>query len=126
MASTKPTEKAAGAVKTAKPKVMTVAISDEKALYLSYMPFLANGGVFVPTDATYTVGDPVFLILKLPDNDQQAVPGTVAWITPVGAQSGRTAGVGIHFNSPDGEPIRKRIEALLTGTSNSDRATYSM
>ena len=126
MASTKPTEKEAGVVKTAKPKVMTVAISDEKALYLSYMPFLANGGIFVPTDATYTVGDPVFLILKLPDNDQQAVPGTVAWITPVGAQSGRTAGVGIHFNSPDGEPIRKRIEALLTGTSNSDRATYSM
>ena len=126
MASTKPNEKVAGAVKTAKPKVMTVAISDEKALYLSYMPFLTNGGVFVPTDATYTVGDPVFLILKLPDNDQQAVPGTVAWITPVGAQSGRTAGVGIHFNSPDGEPIRKRIEALLTGTSNSDRATYSM
>lgn len=126
MASTKPIEKEAGGVKTAKPKVMTVAISDEKALYLSYMPFLANGGIFVPTDATYTVGDPVFLILKLPDNDQQAVPGTVAWITPVGAQSGRTAGVGIHFNSPDGEPIRKRIEALLTGTSNSDRATYSM
>ena len=126
MASTKAAGKVAGAVKTAKPKVMTVAISDEKALYLSYMPFLTNGGVFVPTDATYTVGDPVFLILKLPDNDQQAVPGTVAWITPVGAQSGRTAGVGIHFNSPDGEPIRKRIEALLTGTSNSDRATYSM
>ena len=126
MASTKAAGKVAGAVKTAKLKVMTVAISDEKALYLSYMPFLTNGGVFVPTDATYTVGDPVFLILKLPDNDQQAVPGTVAWITPVGAQSGRTAGVGIHFNSPDGEPIRKRIEALLTGTSNSDRATYSM
>lgn len=126
MASTKPTQKEVGAVKTAKPKVMTVAISDEKALYLSYMPFLTNGGVFVPTDATYTVGDPVFLILKLPDNDQQAIPGTVAWITPVGAQSGRTAGVGIHFNSPEGEPIRKRIEALLTGTSNSERATYSM
>jgi type IV pilus assembly protein PilZ len=126
MASATPTEKGTGAVKTAKPKVMTVAISDEKALYLSYMPFLANGGIFVPTDATYTVGDPVFLILKLPDNDQQAVPGTVAWITPVGAQSGRTAGVGIHFNSPEGEPIRKRIEALLTGKLNSDRATYSM
>mgnify|MGYP001157015542 FL=1 len=126
MASTTSTKEGAGAVKTAKPKVMTVAISDEKALYLSYMPFLANGGVFVPTDASYTVGDSVFLILKLPDNDQHAVPGTVAWITPVGAQSGRTAGVGIHFDSPDGEPLRKRIEALLTGTLNSDRVTYSM
>ena len=126
MASTNPTKKEAGAVKTAKPKVMTVAISDEKALYLSYMPFLTNGGVFVPTDSAYAVGDPVFLILKLPDNDQHAIPGTVAWITPMGAQSGRTAGVGIHFDSPDGEPARKRIEALLTGTLNSDRVTYSM
>lgn len=126
MAGTTSTTKAAGAVKTAKPKVMTVAISDEKALYLSYMPFLANGGVFVPTDAAYTVGDPVFLILKLPDNDQHAVPGTVAWVTPVGAQSGRTAGVGIHFDTPDGDAVRKRIEALLTGKLNSDRATYSM
>ena len=126
MAGTTSTTKAAGAVKTAKPKVMTVAISDEKALYLSYMPFLANGGVFVPTDAAYTVGDPVFLILKLPDNDQHAVPGTVAWVTPVGAQSGRTAGDGIHFDTPDGDAVRKRIEALLTGKLNSDRATYSM
>ena len=98
MASTTSTKEGAGAVKTAKPKVMTVAISDEKALYLSYMPFLANGGVFVPTDASYTVGDSVFLILKLPDNDQHAVP----------------------------EPVRKRIEALLTGTLSSDRVTYSM
>ena len=126
MASTTSTSKQPGAVKVAKPKVMTVAISDEKALYLSYMPFLANGGVFVPTEASYTVGDPVFLILKLPDKDQQAVPGTVAWVTPVGAQSGRTAGVGIHFDSPEGEAVRKRIEALLTGKLNSDRATYSM
>lgn len=123
MASTTSTNKSAPAVKTAKPKVMTVAIGDEKALYLSYMPFLVNGGVFVPTDASYTVGDPIFLILKLPDNDQHAVPGTIAWVTPVGAQSGRTAGVGIHFDSPDGEPVRKRIEALLTGTVKSDRAT---
>ena len=126
MAHTTSAGNGAGAVKTARPKVMTVAISDDKSLYLSYMPFLVNGGIFVPTDASYTVGDPVFLILKLPDNDQHAVPGTVAWITPVGAQSGRTAGVGIHFNSPDGEPVRKRIEALLTGTSNSDRTTHSM
>ena len=100
MADTTATKKGTGAVKTTKPKVMTVAISDEKALYLSYMPFLANGGIFVPTDASYTVGDPVFLILKLPDSEQHAIPGTVGWITPVGAQSGRTAGVGIHFDSP--------------------------
>ena len=126
MANKTATEKSTGAVKTTKPKVMTVAISDEKALYLSYMPFLANGGIFVPTDASYTVGDPVFLILKLPDSEQHAIPGTVGWITPVGAQSGRTAGVGIHFSSPEGEPVRKRIEALLTGKMNSDRATYSM
>ena len=126
MASTTSTSKQPGAGKVAKPKVMTVASSDEKALYLSYMPFLANGGLGVPTEASYTVGDPVFLILKLPDKDQQAVPGTVAWVTPVGAQSGRTAGVGIHFDSPEGEAVRKRIEALLTGKLNSDRATYSM
>ena len=126
MADTTATKKGTGAVKTTKPKVMTVAISDEKALYLSYMPFLANGGIFVPTDASYTVGDPVFLILKLPDSEQHAIPGTVGWITPVGAQSGRTAGVGIHFDSPEGEPVRKRIEAQLTRKMNSDRATYSM
>ena len=82
MADTTATKKGTGAVKTTKPKVMTVAISDEKALYLSYMPFLANGGIFVPTDASYTVGDPVFLILKLPDSEQHAIPGTVGWITP--------------------------------------------
>ena len=114
------------AVKLTKPKVLTVSITEERALYHSYMPFLANGGIFVPTDAVYTVGDPVFLILKLPDNDQHAVGGTVAWTTPTGAQSGRTAGVGIHFNAPDGDAARKRIEALLTGKLKSDRATHTM
>ena len=69
---------------------------------------------------------PDTLILKLPDGEQHGIPGTVGWITPVGAQSGRTAGVGIHFDSPEGEPVRKRIEALLTGKMTSDRATYSM
>ena len=53
--------------------------------------------------------------------------GKVVWISPVGAQGNRTAGIGIHFNeSSDAEAARSRIENILAGTLASERATQTM
>ena len=51
-------------VKVVRPKVLSVSIKDKKTLHSAFMPFLKNGGIFVPTDNRYLVGDEVFLILK--------------------------------------------------------------
>ena len=41
--------------------VMSLAIRDKNALHKAYMPFLSQGGLFIPTDKQYEIGDEVFL-----------------------------------------------------------------
>ena len=83
--------------KTARPRVLSVSINDVRTLTAAFMPFLKKGGLFVPTETDYAMGDEVFLVLKLLGSEQFAVAGTVAWLTPSGAQSSRTKGIGVHF-----------------------------
>ena len=63
------------------------------------MPFLKGGGIFIPTNRRYTLGDEVFLLLSLPeDKDRLPVAGKVVWITPPGSQGNRAAGIGVQFS----------------------------
>ena len=43
----------------AKPGLLTLTIKDKSALYLAYMPFVTNGGLFIPTKSSYQLGDEV-------------------------------------------------------------------
>jgi type IV pilus assembly protein PilZ len=36
-----------------KPGLLTLTIKDKSALYLAYMPFVINGGLFIPTNSSY-------------------------------------------------------------------------
>jgi type IV pilus assembly protein PilZ len=56
------------------------------------------------------------------------LPGTVVWITPVGAQNNKAQGIGVHFKSDEsgsrGAP--RRIEGLLGGVMQSGRPTHTI
>src|SRR5690348_10990014 len=108
--------------------IISLKIKDTAALYNAYMPFLKHGGLFAPTAQSYTLGDEVVLLVNLADEGERlSVAGKVVWISPVGAQGNRTAGIGIHFNeSSDAEAARSRIENILAGTLNSERPTQTM
>jgi type IV pilus assembly protein PilZ len=108
--------------------ILSLAIKDKGALYNAYMPYVRGGGLFVPTTKRYALGDEVFLLLTLMDDkDRLPVAGKVVWITPGGAQGNRTAGIGVQFQeSSDGEAARTKIESILAGILNSDRATNTM
>ena len=108
--------------------ILSLAVKDTAALYSAYMPFVKNGGVFVPTPKRYFLGDEVFLLLTLPESSERLpVPGKVVWVTPTGAQGNRTAGIGVQFaDSNEGEVVRNRIETLLAGMLNADKATQTM
>ena len=108
--------------------ILTLAIKDKAALYSAYMPYLKHGGIFVATPKRYFLGDEVFLLLTLPESSERMpVAAKVVWVTPVGAQGNRPAGIGVQFNeSAEGEVVKGKIEALLAGTLNSDRATHTM
>jgi type IV pilus assembly protein PilZ len=108
--------------------ILSLAIKDKNALYQSYMPFLKTGGLFVPTQRRYNLGDEVFILLTLlEDKDRLPVAGKVVWITPTGAQGNRTAGIGVQFSEGvDGETVRTKIESILAGVLSSDKPTHTM
>ncbi len=110
-----------------KNKVLSLSIKDKSALYASYMPFLENGGVFIPSEQAFELGEEVFMLVNLVD-DNQKIPlsGRVVWITPKGAQNNKTAGVGVQFNSLDKGATKDKIEKLLAGALSSDRKNHTM
>lgn len=113
---------------TGRQGILTLSIKDKGALYNAYMPFLKNGGIFVPTNKQYQLGDEVFILVNLM-NEQERIPiaGKVVWITPPGSQGNRVAGIGVQFNdNADGEAARGKIETHLAAMQNVDRPTNTM
>jgi type IV pilus assembly protein PilZ len=111
----------------AKPGLLTLTIKDKSALYLAYMPFVQNGGLFIPTKSSYQLGDEVFMLLNLMGEEEKIpVAGRVIWITPKGAQGQRTAGIGVQFSEQDRGNTQQKIEAYLAGALGGDKQTHSM
>ena len=54
-------------------QILTLTIKDKNALYAAYMPFISNGGLFIPTSRKYQLGDEVFMLLTLME-DQERIP----------------------------------------------------
>ena len=107
--------------------ILPVSIRDKNNLYAAYMPFLKNGGLFIPTTNSYSLGDEGFILLNLMEETEKIpVVGRVAWITPRGAQGNRTAGVGLQFKDKDGGQARDKIETYLAGALDSERPTHTM
>lgn len=110
-----------------KPGVLSLSIKEKGALYAAYMPFLRGGGLFIPTNRTYKLGEEVFMLLSLLDDPSKLkVVGHVAWITPV-TQGVRPQGIGVQFSEKDGGiEARNKIEGLLGGALKSARSTHTM
>ncbi|HEB54912.1 MAG TPA: pilus assembly protein PilZ [Gammaproteobacteria bacterium] len=107
--------------------ILSLTIKDKSALYAAYMPFVKNGGLFIPTNKTYNLGDEVFMLLTLMDDKEKLpVAGKIIWITPRGAQGNRAAGIGVQFSEQDGGTARNKIETYLAGALKSDRQTHTM
>ncbi|MEK6747646.1 MAG: PilZ domain-containing protein [Pseudomonadota bacterium] len=107
--------------------ILHLTITDKAALHTVYMPFVRGGGFFVPTPRPFQMGDEVFVLVSLWDDAQPTpVLGNVVWITPMGVQGKRAAGIGVRFKQQEGEALRARVETLLAGLAKSDRITHTM
>ncbi|AWF81729.1 pilus assembly protein PilZ [Microbulbifer sp. A4B17] len=106
--------------------ILSLKIQDKSVLYAAYMPFVKNGGLFISTDKSYSLGDEVFLLLSLMDEPEKIpVAGKVIWITPNGAQGNRTPGIGVQFGDKD-NIAQNKIETHLAGTLESSRPTHTL
>jgi type IV pilus assembly protein PilZ len=107
--------------------ILSLAIKDKSALYSAYMPYVKNGGLFIPTSKPYQLGDEVFMLLTLMEEPEKIpVAGRVVWITPKGAQSNRVMGIGVQFSDTDGGAVRNKIETYLAGALSAERPTHTM
>ena len=107
--------------------ILSLTIKDKSSLYTAYMPFIRNGGLFIPTNKNYKLGDEVFMLLTLmEETEKMPVAGTIVWVTPVGAQGSRIAGIGVRFSDQDNGAARNKIEGYLAGALKSERPTHTM
>mgnify|MGYP000695119190 CR=1 FL=1 len=124
--STSPSQLAT--LSTPRPSVVQLAIKEKAALYAAYIPMFAEGGIFIPTNREYRLGDDMYVLITLPDDPQRyPVAGKVAWITPTRSTSNRTQGVGIRFPKDEkSAQLKDRIERILGSALGSDRPTQTI
>ncbi|TDU25058.1 type IV pilus assembly protein PilZ [Chromohalobacter marismortui] len=106
-------------------KALSLTFHDIQTLQAAYMPWLERGGIFVPTQERYALGDAVYLLVTLPEADERLpVSGTVAWLSPPGVGGRRVPGIGVHFGDVD-QRVRALIEARLEGVT-ATRPSYTL
>ena len=113
---------------SARPSMLSLNIKEKSALYAAFMPHLRNGGIFIPTTRSYHLGDQVYMLLSLMDDPAKLpVAGTVAWVTPQGAQGNKQQGIGVQFSGDEsGQSARRKIENLLGNALGSARPTHTL
>ncbi len=112
----------------ARPSVIQLAIKEKAALYAAYIPLFADGGIFVPSNRDYKLGDSVYVLISLPDDPQRyPVAGKVAWVTPAKSAGNRTQGIGVRFPKDDKtQALKLKIEEILGSHLVSDKATQTI
>lgn len=106
---------------------LNYVIKDPLELNLSYMPFVNEGGLFIPTSQSFTLGDKVMVDLLLPGRKESLqIEGKVIWITPKNALHHVLPGVGVQFIGADAKTIRSQIEAQLDPTIEIGGYTYGI
>ncbi len=61
----------AGSKRGVRNGILSLAIKDKAVLYAAYMPYIHNGGLFIPTNKEYDLGDEVFMLLNLLDETEK-------------------------------------------------------
>lgn len=100
--------------------------TSDRELYLSFMPFLKNGGLFIRTSDIYALGKEVILNVTLPDAlESSEIKGVVCWQTPPSSQNGTPVGIGVSFEE-DPDKVRHQIEKVIGRLLNSSDPTLTM
>ncbi len=102
-------------------------ITDSKMLYACYMPFVKGCGIFYPELSGQTLGDEVFLLLRLPETEERfATAAKVVWQNSPQKLGRRIPGLGLQIMGRDADTIRERIKELLGKQAESPMPTATM
>lgn len=107
--------------------LLSCEIKDVTELHKFYMPFIENGGIFVKTKNSYKLGDEVFLLLSLMEEEKIPVTGKIIWITPSGASGLKHSGIGVQFaDNSEMSQTRTKIETMLAPFKGEHISTETM
>lgn len=111
----------------AEKEVISYVMRDSLECNLSYMPFITDGGLFIPTMNQYALGDMVTVDLQLPGKAEPIrIEGKVVWITPRNALHHVLPGIGIQFTGANPQAIRAQIEAQIDTKNEVGGYTYGI
>lgn len=104
--------------------MINCSYTSEAALYLSYMPFVKGGGLFIRSNQFYPLGQELTLSVSLL-NEQEPflVEAKVVWITPKGTQGNKPPGIGVQFMGESSRYLSNKIETYLAGLLKSTQLT---
>ena len=127
-----PTPQAApnAAAKSAPGRMLQLRLESKQDIYASYMSFLEYGGVFLPTDDKFDMGEEILLVLELVGlgkTEKIFIKTNVCWINANPSASGRPKGIGLAFGSDESGLKAKTIfENILSGLLHNERPTYTL
>lgn len=108
-------------------EVITYIIRDPLECNLSYMPFIKDGGLFIPTMKEYALGARVIVDVTLPGKTEPLrIEGKVVWITPKNALHHVLTGIGIQFIGANAPNARLQIEAQIDAKTEVGGYTYGI
>ncbi|MDK4684798.1 pilus assembly protein [Kingella negevensis] len=111
-------------------RMLQLRLESKPIIYASYMSFLEYGGVFMPTNDKFNMGEEVLLVLELVGStktEKMFIKTNVCWINANPSASGRPKGVGLAFGSDEsGLKAKEQFETILTGLLHNERATYTL
>ena len=118
------------AAKSAPGRMLKLRLESKPVIYASYMSFLEYGGVFLPTDDKFKMGEEILLVLELVGlgkTEKIFIKTNVCWINANPSASGRPKGIGLAFGSDDSGLKAKTIfENILSGLLHNERPTYTL
>jgi type IV pilus assembly protein PilZ len=107
--------------------LIKIAIPTSEMLTACYMPFLERKGLFIPSAQQRSVGETVFLVLRLgAESSFSAGSASVCWITPTHCSDGRIAGFGLHFDDEHGELAQSVQTILLRNNHHAAERSYTL
>jgi type IV pilus assembly protein PilZ len=124
----RPLVNAPGGAATPRPSVIQLVFREKGAIYAAYIPLFTDGGLFVPTNRDYRLGEDIYLLLSILEDPQRyPVAGKVAWVTPANASGGRAQGVGVRFPADEKTQLLKnKLEEILGTSISSNKATQTL
>lgn len=107
--------------------ILTCHIENIEMLYASYLSFVSNGALFVPSNDAQQLGNEVFIAITLPNSSERLpMNGKVVWINTK-TQGGRPAGFAVQIGTDiAGQRIKNEVERLLAGKIDGLQSTYTM